>query len=353
MDAYLQPAVAKIADELRCRPKGTKRMSARRLLRLFGYERRSHENVREIRGQFQRAGIHLEFDVGRPPTLDEPVFLHLDPSPGASEAQVAPSLAAPPLPAPPELPALPRPGELSGHGRRVVDVIAAVARATVQVFTEEGGGSGVVVDPDGLVLTCRHVVEGEDGLSERTARVDLWDGTHEAATVVRSHRALDFALLVVPRRGLPAVPMGDSLGLRAAESVYVVGSPAGLANSVSRGIVSAPRRTCLTNIEYIQTDAAIQPGNSGGPVVTESGDLVGIITWAYRGEEPARTPGISFAVPVDYVADEVAALRRLGLAGARRRPYCRHCGWLQSEERRYCENCGAMFVEKILEGSAR
>lgn len=311
-------------------------MSARRVLRAFGYERRSRDNVREICEEFGRAGICLCLTLTDPPALDEQLTLTLQ---DAARPAAPPNHAGAPAP-------LPRPGQLARGS--VADVIAAVRKGTVQVFTDVGGGSGVIVDPDGLVLTCRHVVDGEDGLCEREVRVDFWDGTHLPGTVVRSHRTLDFALVVVPRRALPAVPLGDALRVREAETLYVVGSPAGLCNTVTRGIVSAARRACATNVEYIQTDAPISPGNSGGPVVTERGDLIGISTWAYRGSGDAPVPGISFAVPVDYMADEVEALRQIGLQEACRLPYCRHCGWLQPGERRYCENCGAMFAEKIL-----
>ena len=347
MDARLHPTVAHILEELRGRPKGAKKMSARRVLRAFGYERRSRENVVEICEQFRRARIQVVLSLTEPASLDHQVLLQLE------EAARTPAATPAPDPNPHGPRPLPRPGHLAGNGHgNIADVIAAVKRCTVQVFTEVGGGSGVIVDPDGLILTCRHVVAREDALSERHVRVDLWDGSHEIATVVRSHRSLDFALLVVPRGNLPAIPLGDSLGLREAETLYIIGSPAGLTNSVSRGIVSSPGRSCTTNVEYIQTDAAINAGNSGGPAVTERGDLVGISTWAYHGEGGTTAQGINFAIPVDYLVDEIEIVRQLGLEEACRRAYCRHCGWMQSASPRYCENCGAMFVEKILEGNA-
>ena len=303
--------------------------------------------MREICEQFRRAHIHVDLALAHPPSLDEPVTLILDESarPAATPAPSGPVVEGPPP--------LPRRGKLARRGRAsIADIIAAVQEATVQVFTEGGGGSGVIVDPDGLILTSRHVVDSETGLSEREVRVDLWDGSHETATVVRSHRVLDYALLVIPRRKLLAVPIGDSLRLREAETVYVVGSPGGLTNSVSRGIVSAARRRCTTNVEYIQTDAAINPGNSGGPVVTEQGDLIGISTWTYVGDQPRAAHGLNFVIPVDYVVDDIQFLRRIGLTEACRRPYCRHCGWLHAAAPRYCECCGALLAGAGPEGSA-
>jgi S1-C subfamily serine protease len=347
MEARLKPAVARILDELRSRPKGIKKMSARRLLRAFGYERRSQENVREIRAELARAKIHVNLAVDDPKTLDEMVTLRLQKAAPASPADAS---AAPPAgkerAGARSLSPQSTPGQIAqGRHRDITDVIAAVKQCTVQIFTEIGEGSGVIVDPDGLILTNRHVVDTEGGFSERYVRVHFADGSEEDATVVRSHRPLDYALLVVPRQNLCAVPLGDPLKLRDAQTLYAIGNPGGLALSVTRGIVSAARRVCTTNVEYIQTDAAISAGSSGGPVVTEQGDLVGISAWAYRGDGRLLAQGINFAIPIDYMREEIRVLRAIGFQEACRRYYCRHCGWLEEGEGRYCGNCGAARAE--------
>ncbi|HOM82784.1 MAG TPA: S1C family serine protease [Armatimonadota bacterium] len=347
MEARLKPAVARILDELRSRPKGIKKMSARRLLRAFGYERRSQENVREIRAELARARIEVNLAVDDPKTLDELVTLRLRKATRALpvDASDAPPAGGKTVGDRPLSP-LPTPAQIAqGRHRDITDVIAAVKQCTVQIFTEIGEGSGVIVDPNGLILTNRHVVDTEEGLSERYVHVHFADGTEDDATVVRSHRPLDYALLVVPRQGLCAVPLGDPLKLKDAQTLYAIGNPGGLAFSVTRGIVSAARRVCTTNVEYIQTDAAINAGSSGGPVVTEQGDLVGISAWAYRGDGRLQAQGINFAIPVDYMREEIRALRAIGFQEACRRYYCRHCGWLEESEGRYCSNCGAARTE--------
>jgi serine protease Do len=176
-------------------------------------------------------------------------------------------------------------------------------------------GSGVIVDSGGYILTNAHVVEGAD-------RIDViltGDGlTNRAtmrtvkATLVGVTDELDLALLLVPIEGLRAVHIADSTNIQQGELVFAFGSPDGLRNSVSMGMVSALSRQVDENspIPYVQTDAAINPGNSGGPLVDISGDLVGINT--FIRSESGGSEGLGFALPSALVALAFPQLRDYG-----------------------------------------
>ena len=157
-------------------------------------------------------------------------------------------------------------------------------------------GSGVIIDRRGFILTNAHVVGDSDDLS-----VKLWDGRGHPARVVQKDEGADIALLKVDAPGLREIPMGDSDDLKVGHWVLAVGSPFGLTQTVSAGIVSAMGRTGLGLLPYesfIQTDAAINQGNSGGPLVDLRGRLVGINT-AIVSTGSGMGFGIGFAVPVN------------------------------------------------------
>jgi Do/DeqQ family serine protease len=156
-------------------------------------------------------------------------------------------------------------------------------------------GSGVIVDAErGLVLTNHHVVHQATGIE-----VTLSDGRTLTAELVGSDPETDIAVLRIPAEGLAEVPLGDSDGLEVGDFVVAIGSPFGLAQTVTSGIVSALGRTGL-GIEgyesFIQTDASINPGNSGGPLVDLNGRLVGINTAILA--PGGGNVGIGFAIPV-------------------------------------------------------
>jgi len=178
-----------------------------------------------------------------------------------------------------------------------------IARALKYTVTLDGSGiygSGVVVAPeDGLVLTNYHVVEGMTD-----PRVTFDDGRVVAAKVLEFDRALDLALLQVPPQKGEAPVWGDLSAMRPGDEVYAVGCPRRLAFTVSRGIVSFVDRL-IEGTRYLQTDLPINDGNSGGPVVNERGELVGLMTFVYR-----RAQGLSFALPIHYAAERFS--KRLG-----------------------------------------
>jgi serine protease Do len=161
-------------------------------------------------------------------------------------------------------------------------------------------GSGVIVRPDGLVVTNHHVVE-----NARDIRVVLSDRTEYDAATVLSDGSTDLALLRLENigdRALPHVELGDSDGLEVGDLVLAIGNPFGVGQTVTSGIVSATARTTQGISDYsffIQTDAAINPGNSGGALIDMSGRLVGINTAIYS--RSGGSLGIGFAIPVNMV----------------------------------------------------
>ena len=173
-------------------------------------------------------------------------------------------------------------------------------------FPSRGQGSGVVVDADGYILTNRHVVYESD-----TIKVKLSDGRSLEGTIVGVDTLTDLALLKVDARGLIPVEWGNSDKLKVGSFVWAVGSPFGLERSITFGILSAKHRSAQVgqyHQDFLQTDAAVNPGNSGGPLVDSSGKLVGINT-AIMGE---TYQGISFAVPSNVAHDVYSRLRADG-----------------------------------------
>lgn len=158
-------------------------------------------------------------------------------------------------------------------------------------------GSGVIVDAAGHVITNHHVVQGADEI-----RVQLADGRIATPEIVGMDPDTDLAILRVPIKGPPVMPMGRSDELRAGDVVLAIGNPFGLSQTVTQGIVSATGRGRLgvTDFEdFIQTDAAINFGNSGGALINTEGELIGINTAVLA--QNLGTDGISFAIPVNMV----------------------------------------------------
>ena len=178
---------------------------------------------------------------------------------------------------------------------------------------QKGSGSGVIIRPDGYIVTNNHVVAGATEIM-----VTLNNNDQFPATVVGTDPATDVAIIKVDAQGLPAIPMGDSDQLRLGEWVLAIGSPLGeqLRGTITAGIVSAkgrsmPNTTGEFKIEsFIQTDAAVNPGNSGGALVNKKGELVGINT-AIVSQTGAYS-GYSFAVPVNIVKRVVEDLMDYG-----------------------------------------
>ena len=226
---------------------------------------------------------------------------------------------------------------LDAYSHAVSTVVARVSPAVVALRHRRGGqpagaGSGVVITPDGYALTNAHVVRGA---AELEAVSD--DGRIGTAELVGADHDTDLALVRLPFSGLRHVALGDSDRLRPGQLVVALGNPLGLQATVTAGIVSALRRTLRSTSgrlieDVIQTDAALNPGNSGGALVDGAGRLVGINTAIIAGAQ-----GICFAVPVNTAKWVVADLLRegrvvrgwLGIAAQSRpvpRPVMQHLG---------------------------
>lgn len=174
------------------------------------------------------------------------------------------------------------------------------------------GGSGVIISPDGYIVSNNHVVDGADELI-----VTLHDGTTHKATVVGTDPSTDIALIKIDAKELKTIPFGNSEELRLGEWVLAIGNPYGLTSTVTAGIVSAKGRSLgvlpsqLGIESFIQTDAAVNPGNSGGALITTQGHLIGINT-VIKSPTGAYT-GYSFAVPSSIVRKVVTDLREYGV----------------------------------------
>jgi len=205
-----------------------------------------------------------------------------------------------------------------GYSKVVTGVVETVGPAVVSIKTKqtdhnategEGSGSGVLITPDGFILTNNHVVENTTGLL-----VTLTDNQSYSAEIVGRDPATDLAVIHVLSGGLPFAEMGNSKQLKPGQLAIAIGNPYGFQNTVSAGVISALGRTLRTEsgrlIEnVIQTDAAINPGNSGGPLVSSSGKIIGINTaMIYMAQ------GLGFSIPINtakWVAGEIISRGRV------------------------------------------
>ena len=206
---------------------------------------------------------------------------------------------------------------LDAYSRAVIAVVERVGPAVVRVDRlrgakparrrSEGSGSGFVFTPDGLILTNSHVVSGAEHLDVTTA-----DGRSYHADVLGEDPDTDLAVLRISAGALPVVALGRSGDLRAGQLVVAVGHPLGFEHTVTTGVISATGRSLRARTgrmmeNIIQTDAALNPGNSGGPLVISSGKVVGVNTAVIMG-----TQGLSFAVPIDTATRVVTAILQEG-----------------------------------------
>jgi len=192
------------------------------------------------------------------------------------------------IPVPPNMPRVPRPD-----------------RGQPDEDQPRGVGSGFILTADGFVMTNAHVVEGADEVL-----VTLADKREFKAKIIGADKRSDVAVVKIEATGLPAVKIGDINRLKVGEWVMAIGSPFGLENTVTAGIVSAKQRDTGDYLPFIQTDVAINPGNSGGPLINMRGEVVGINSQIYS--RSGGFQGISFAIPIDEAARVSDQLRSTG-----------------------------------------
>ena len=183
-----------------------------------------------------------------------------------------------------------------------------------QRYRQQGLGSGFIIDPRGYIVTNRHVIVGADEI-----QVTLEGKKKFKATVVGADPKTDVAIIKIDGRNLPSVKLGDSKTLEVGDWVLAVGNPFGLMQTVTAGIVSAKGRSDMGILPYedfIQTDAAINKGNSGGPLVNIEGEVIGLNTAIASTQEGSEGfLGIGFAIPVNVIKKVVDAALSKRLAG--------------------------------------
>lgn len=170
-------------------------------------------------------------------------------------------------------------------------------------------GSGVIVSKEGHIISNHHVIAGMTEI-----RAQLPDGRNVAARLIGSDPATDIAVLKIEEKNIEALPLGDSDDLRVGQQIFAIGNPYGLDETVTRGVVSAKgRRTANdSGVEVLQHDAAVNPGNSGGPLVNIRGQIVGINSSIYT--RTGGFQGISFAIPANTVRRVMDAIISRGRA---------------------------------------
>jgi len=177
----------------------------------------------------------------------------------------------------------------------------------VQTPKKTATGSGVIISADGYIVTNNHVVDGADELT-----VTLNDNKEYSARIIGADKTTDLALIKIDAKNLPAIRIANSDNVKVGEWVLAIGNPLGLTNTVTAGIISAKARTLGANgVEsFIQTDAAINAGNSGGALVNTNGELVGINAMLYS--QTGSYSGYGFAIPTAMMNKVVADLKQYG-----------------------------------------
>jgi len=197
---------------------------------------------------------------------------------------------------------------LTAEEQIVIRVARQITPAVVSIVVPNyGSGSGAVIRKDGMILTNAHVVG-----TARTVQVGLADGRKVVGTVLGRDPGLDVAVVRIPNNDVPVAPLGNSDQLQVGQLAIAVGNPLGLERTVTTGVISAvnrPGRT-LGGETFIQTDAAISPGNSGGPLVDSRGNVIGINSAELLGQ---GVSGLGFAIPINLamaMAGQVLATGR-------------------------------------------
>lgn len=323
-----QTYIEKLQSKVSTKTNRQVRIKARTLLNGFGYYRRSETIIEQINNELAAADLSTDFSVCFPPSLDEYITV----SGVKAELSTTPDVK-------------------NVIYKQREHSLARAVEATVMVVTEHGKGSGFIIDPMGLCITAAHVIVNGSQFADEVKVILFPQQENERtvdARVILFHKSLDYALLALeePTRKpeeltmYPYAELGAPKELLHAQSVYAIGAPAGMPNTISKGIVSNPRAR-YRKIECIQTDAAIDHGNSGGPLVDSDGKILGVNVWGIGDVD-----SLKLSVPIDYMLSDFAIGREfLGTTdGKEPGILCKDCGYLDKEVDNYtffCMNCGS------------
>ncbi len=210
------------------------------------------------------------------------------------------------------------------------EIYERVVGAVVVVDTSSGTGSGVVIDSDGIIVTNRHVVSRDDSVVLRFS-----DGKSVSGKTIRACRDVDLAFIQADGPVGQFLEFATNRSVRVGQSVFAIGHPIGLQNTFTTGVISAIDRP-LDGISYLQTDAAVNTGNSGGPLLDSYGQVVGLVTKLMKDSQ-----GIALAIPVDLCRRKYLEVRR-EIEEMREGHYCATCG-NRSAIGFYCNHCGTQI----------
>jgi S1-C subfamily serine protease len=189
--------------------------------------------------------------------------------------------------------------ELSAVSGDFSKVVADAVRGVVSVLTDDGQGSGAVYSEDGYIVTNYHVIKTASNIE-----VLFSDGSRADAVLIGSNSVNDIALLKVDLDNLYELDFGNSNNIKIGEKVVALGNPLGLSFTVTEGIVSAKDRIIIEgSAGLIQTDVAVNPGNSGGPLLNKEGEVIGIVNAKLAGYE-----GLGFAIPSNIVVSDISSI---------------------------------------------
>jgi serine protease Do len=205
--------------------------------------------------------------------------------------------------------------EQGARGVDPFDVLFGSRKRQLQPRFETSLGSGVIVSREGHVITNHHVIE-----DNTEVEVQLADGRSLPAQVVGDDKQVDIAILKINAVKLEPLPLANSDSVRVGQLVFAIGNPFGLAETVTAGIISAKGRRDITDskVEMLQTDAAVNHGNSGGPLINLRGEIIGINTAIYSKSEDGGWLGISFAIPANVARRALESVIKRGRIA---RPY--------------------------------
>ncbi len=230
----------------------------------------------------------------------------------------------------------------------VSKIIDRVCKSVVKIYSKNSIGAGVVVLDNGLIMTNLHIIEGSNG----KVSIETIDGKFYNAIYITKFKRFDIIFLKINRE-LPSIKIVDKPNVKVGEPVFAIGHPHGLGHTVNRGIVSSKNRKLLSGdfpvklfgLDWIQTDTAIGKGHSGGPLINERGEMIGINTWVGNENENS---GINFSLPSSYFYPWILYLRDYFKPSKKlKNSLCTICGSFNPVSEYYCTICGAKLTLDI------